>query len=199
LDIGDSVGRVFRAGKISRARRRDAARKSRRRWIVDQAKGRRKTTDAQENPAKGCALLAARFGTEGYKGSGRGCEVEVCFRSGAGWLNGLGSGLSRPDGPNWTECSMGRVNVSAFRPLKDFKRRSRRIIRASAISQGGTPPSEGFTRRCSTRGGNRNTFRRPAGAGVLGIEVEDATWRKIECALAGREYKRAARARSRVT
>src|SRR5215472_13703585 len=82
-------------------------------WLID-ASGR-PTTDPREL-RRGGALLPLG-GSEGYKGSGLSAIVEIL----CGLLTGLGFGMD-PSGRHNDGCFIAAFNVSAFRPLAQFKR-----------------------------------------------------------------------------
>jgi uncharacterized oxidoreductase len=132
-------------------------------WIVDS--DGRQTTDPKQF-RKGGALLPLG-GTEGYKGSGLAAMVEVL----CGLLTGLGFGVE----------PTGRHNDGCF--LKDFKREVAEFARYLKA----TPPSEGSP---GVFYPGEVEYIRAQQRKVSGIDVEDATWKKLR-ALAG-EYKLAA-------
>src|SRR4030081_323681 len=81
-------------------------------WVIDSAG--HPTTDPKQ--LKTGALLPLG-GSEGYKGSGLAVIVEIL----CGLLTGLGFGME-PSGRHNDGCFMAAFNVSAFRPLLEFKR-----------------------------------------------------------------------------
>jgi uncharacterized oxidoreductase len=132
-------------------------------WIVDRAG--RASTDPHDL-RKGGALLPLG-GSEGYKGSGLAVIVEIL----CGLLTGLGFGID-PSGRHNDGCFMAVFNVSAFRPLAEFKREVAEFARYLKA----TPPAEGFPGVLypgeieHLRGQDRQAH---------GIDVEDATWNKL--------------------
>jgi len=140
-------------------------------WIVD-SEGRH-TTDPKEYK-KGGALLPLG-GSEGYKGSGLAAMVEVL----CGLLTGLGFGVE-PTGRHNDGCFMAVFNVTAFRPLQQFKKEVAEFARYLKE----TPLSEGST---GVFYPGEVEYIREQQRKISGIEIEDATWDKLR-ALAG-EYK----------
>jgi len=133
-------------------------------WIID-ADGK-PSTDPSRYP--GGALLPLG-GTEGYKGTGLAVIVEIL----CGLLTGLGFGVD-PHGRHNDGCFMAVFKVDAFRPLAQFKHEVAEFARylqatpPAADSSGGVLyPGEIEHRRQQER-------RRD------GIEVEDATWEKLQ-------------------
>jgi LDH2 family malate/lactate/ureidoglycolate dehydrogenase len=143
-------------------------------WVVD-AEGNA-TTDPKQL-RKGGALLPLG-GTEGYKGSGLAAIVEVL----CGLLTGLGFGVE-PSGRHNDGCFMAVFNVSAFRPLAEFKKEVTEFARYLKA----TPPAAGSPGVFYP--GEVEHVRAQERA-KTGIDVEDATWNKLR-ALAG-EYGLAA-------
>jgi LDH2 family malate/lactate/ureidoglycolate dehydrogenase len=133
-------------------------------WIVD--RDGRPSSDPGDL-RRGGALLPLG-GSEGYKGSGLGVIVEIL----CGLLTGLGFG-QEPSGRHNDGCFLAVFNVSAFRPLADFKREVADFARYLKA----TPPAEG----------SRGVFY-PGEIEYLteqqrrrdGIDVEDATWQKLQ-------------------
>jgi LDH2 family malate/lactate/ureidoglycolate dehydrogenase len=132
-------------------------------WIVD-ASGQPTTDPTQLK--QGGALLPLG-GSEGYKGSGLAVIVEIL----CGLLTGLGFGMD-PSGRHNDGCFMAVFNVSAFRPLAEFKREVSEFARYLKA----TPPATGspgvlypgeIEYLCEQE-------RRQSG-----IDVEDATWAKL--------------------
>ena len=140
-------------------------------WIID-AEGRHTTDPTQYR--KGGALLPLG-GTEGYKGSGLAAMVEVL----CGLLTGLGFGVE-PTGRHNDGCFMAVFNVTAFRPLEQFKKEVGEFARYLKS----TPPSEGSP---GVFYPGEVEYIREQQRRKDGIEIEDATWDKLR-ALAG-EYK----------
>ena len=132
-------------------------------WIVDRDG---KPTTNPEDLKDGGALLPLG-GSEGYKGSGLAVIVEIL----CGLLTGLGFGQD-PAGRHNDGCFMAAFNVAAFRPLAEFKREVTEFahyLKATAPSEGSTgvfyPGEIEYVREQERR--------------ASGIEVEDATWRKL--------------------
>ncbi len=133
-------------------------------WMVDRAGN--PTTDP--NQLKEGGALLPLGGSEGYKGSGLSAIVEIL----CGLLTGLGFG-SDPTGRHNDGCFIAVWNVSAFRPLADFKRE----VAEFARYLNATPPSDparpvlypGQIEHMRTQQRSRD-----------GIDVEDATWRKLQ-------------------
>ena len=133
-------------------------------WIVD-ASGR-PSTDPNDL-RKGGALLPLG-GSEGYKGSGLAAIVEIL----CGLLTGLGFGMD-PSGRHNDGCFMAVFNVSAFRPLADFKREVADFARYLKA----TPPAEGFA---GVLYPGEIEHMREQERRQNGIDVEDATWDKLK-------------------
>ena len=133
-------------------------------WMVDRAGN--PTTDP--NQLKEGGALLPLGGSEGYKGSGLSAIVEIL----CGLLTGLGFG-SDPTGRHNDGCFIAVWNVSAFRPLADFKRE----VAEFARYLNATPPFDparpvlypGQIEHMRTQQRSRD-----------GIDVEDATWRKLQ-------------------
>src|SRR5262249_36578926 len=105
--------------------------------------------------------------TEGYKGSGLAAMVEVL----CGLLTGLGFGVE-PTGRHNDGCFMAVFRVEAFRPLAEFKKEVAefaRYLKATAPAEGSSgvlyPGEVEFLREQERR--------------ASGIDVEDATWKKL--------------------
>ena len=139
-------------------------------WIVDRD-GKPSTDPAQLR--QGGALLPLGV-TEGYKGTGLSVIVEIL----CGLLTGLGFGID-PQGRHNDGCFLACFKVSAFRPLDDFKREVAEFARYLKA----TPPAEGSP---GVFYPGEPEYLRERDRRHLGIDVEDATWQKLE-ALA-REY-----------
>jgi uncharacterized oxidoreductase len=132
-------------------------------WIVD-SEGKHTTDPARFRP--GGALLPLG-GTEGYKGSGLAVIVEIL----CGLLTGLGFGVE-PSGRHNDGCFLAVFNVDAFRPLAEFKREVAefaRYLKETPLSEGSTgvfyPGEVEYLREQERR--------------RSGIEIEDATWKKL--------------------
>jgi len=133
-------------------------------WIVD-ADGN-PTTDPEQLKAGGALLPLG--GNEGYKGSGLAVIVEIL----CGLLTGLGFGQD-PTGRHNDGCFMAAFNVAAFRPLADFKRE----VTEFAHYLKATPPSAGSS---GVFYPGEIEYIREHERRKSGIEVEDATWRKLK-------------------
>ena len=132
-------------------------------WIVD-SDGKHTTDPARFRP--GGALLPLG-GTEGYKGSGLAVIVEIL----CGLLTGLGFGVE-PSGRHNDGCFLAVFKVDAFRPLAEFKREVAefaRYLKETPLSEGSTgvfyPGEVEYLREQERR--------------KSGVEVEDATWKKL--------------------
>jgi LDH2 family malate/lactate/ureidoglycolate dehydrogenase len=132
-------------------------------WIVD-SEGKHTTDPARFRP--GGALLPLG-GTEGYKGSGLAVIVEIL----CGLLTGLGFGVE-PSGRHNDGCFLAVFKVDAFRPLAEFKREVAefaRYLKETPLSEGSTgvfyPGEVEHLREQERR--------------KSGIEIEDATWKKL--------------------
>jgi len=137
-------------------------------WLVD-SDG--KATTDPTRLRKGAALLPLG-GTEGYKGSGLAAMVEVL----CGLLTGLGFGVE-PTGRHNDGCFMAVFNVSAFRPLADFKKEVAEFARYLKA----TPPAVGSP---GVFYPGEVEYIREQARRKSGIDVEEATWAKL-CSLAG--------------
>ena len=133
-------------------------------WVVD-AQGRHTTDPAALG--QGGALLPLG-GSEGHKGYGLSVIVEIL----SGLLTGLGFGHD-PSGRHNDGCFMAVFDVSAFRPLEEFKRevaQLARYLKSSTPAQGTEEvlyPGELEARRREERLRD-------------GIPVEDATWERLQ-------------------
>jgi LDH2 family malate/lactate/ureidoglycolate dehydrogenase len=139
-------------------------------WIVD-SEGKPSTDPRALR--QGGALLPLGV-TEGYKGTGLSVIVEIL----CGLLTGLGFGID-PQGRHNDGCFLACFNVAAFRPLAEFKREVAEFARYLKD----TPPAEG------SRGvfyPGEPEYLREQDRRANGIDVEDATWQKLESL--GREY-----------
>jgi uncharacterized oxidoreductase len=133
-------------------------------WIIDGSGN--PTTDPREL-GKGGALLPLG-GSEGYKGSGLAAIVEIL----CGLLTGLGFG-SDPSGRHNDGCFIAVFNVSAFRPLAEFKREVAEFARYLKA----TPPARGSSGVLYP--GEIESLREQDRR-ANGIDVEDATWTKLQ-------------------
>jgi len=133
-------------------------------WIVD--RGGQPTTDPNAL-REGGALLPVG-GSEGYKGSGLSAIVEIL----CGLLTGLGFG-SDPSGRHNDGCFIAVWKVAAFRPLADFKRE----VAEFARYLNATPPAD--PARPVLYPGQIEHLREQERRRD-GIDVEDATWRKLQ-------------------
>src|SRR5579859_578523 len=138
-------------------------------WLID-ASGR-STTDPGDL-RRGGALLPLG-GTEGYKGSGLSAIVEIL----CGLLTGLGFGID-PTGRHNDGCFLAVFKVSAFRPLAEFKQQVAEFARYLKA----TPPSAGS--RGVLYPGEIEHLREQERR-QTGIDVEDATWQKLQSLAAG--------------
>jgi uncharacterized oxidoreductase len=132
-------------------------------WIVD--RDGKPTTDPNQL-RQGGALLPLG-GSEGYKGSGLAVIVEIL----CGLLTGLGFGMD-PSGRHNDGCFMAVFNVTAFRPLAEFKREVAEFARYLKA----TPPSEGSQ---GVLYPGEIEHLREQDRRQNGIEVEDTTWKKL--------------------
>jgi uncharacterized oxidoreductase len=133
-------------------------------WIVDSSG--RPTSDPNQL-RQGGALLPLG-GSEGYKGSGLAVIVEIL----CGLLTGLGFGMD-PTGRHNDGCFMAVFNVSAFRPLAEFKREVTEFARYLKA----TPPSEGSQ---GVLYPGEIEHLREQDRRQNGIEVEEPTWNKLQ-------------------
>jgi LDH2 family malate/lactate/ureidoglycolate dehydrogenase len=138
-------------------------------WVVD------KDGDLTTDPAKikGGALMPLG-GTEGYKGTALAAMGEIF----CGILTGLGFGVE-PSGRHNDGCFLIAIKVEAFRPLLTF----RRDVADFAHYLKDTPPAKGSQ---GVLYPGEVEYRAEQARGEAGIEIEDATWRKLgELAAAG--------------
>jgi LDH2 family malate/lactate/ureidoglycolate dehydrogenase len=133
-------------------------------WIID-GDGR-PTTDPTQLRAGG-ALLPLGGSSEGYKGSGLAAIVEIL----CGLLTGLGFGID-PQMRHNDGCFIAVFNVAAFRPLAEFKRDVTEFARYLQA----TAPAEGSS---GVLYPGEIEHRRELDRRAHGVEVEDATWRKL--------------------
>ena len=133
-------------------------------WIID--RDGKPTTDPKRYRPGGALLPLG--GSEGYKGTGLAVIVEIL----CGLLTGLGFGVD-PEGRHNDGCFMAVFKVDAFRPLAQFKRE----VADFAHYLKNTPPAEGSTGVFypgEIEHAREQERRRD------GIDIEDATWRKLE-------------------
>lgn len=157
----DMATAAVAAGKISLAvSRREPVPEG---WLID--KEGNPTTDPGDL-RRGGALLPLG-GTEGYKGSGLSAIVEIL----CGLLTGLGFGID-PSGRHNDGCFLAVFNVSAFRPLAEFKREVAEFARYLKD----TPPAAGFS---GVLYPGEIEHIREQQRRSNGIDVEDTTWRKL--------------------
>src|SRR5262252_5947744 len=133
-------------------------------WIVDRAG---QSTSDPRQLSQGGALLPLG-GSEGYKGSGLSAIVEIL----CGLLTGLGFGVD-PSGRHNDGCFIAVWKVAAFRPLADFKRE----VAEFARYLNATPPAD--PARPVLYPGQIEHLREQERRRD-GIDVEDATWRKLQ-------------------
>jgi uncharacterized oxidoreductase len=132
-------------------------------WVVD-SEGQL-TTDPKR--VAGGALLPLGGPSEGYKGYGLSVMVEIL----CGLLTGLGFGVE-PTGRHNDGCFMAVFKVDAFRPLAEFRREVTEFARYLKA----TPPSEDSA---GVLYPGEIEHRRERERAAKGIEIEDATWRKL--------------------
>ena len=132
-------------------------------WVID-SEGRQTTDPAQHR--QGGALLPLG-GTEGYKGYGLACMVEIL----CGLLPGLGFGVE-PSGRHNDGCFLVCFDVDKFLPLALFKQE----VNDFAKYLNDTPPAEGFNRVLYPGEIEHDTETERA---ANGIEIEEKTWKKI--------------------
>jgi uncharacterized oxidoreductase len=138
-------------------------------WVVD--RDGKPTTDPNDLK-KGGALLPLG-GSEGYKGSGLAVIVEIL----CGLLTGLGFG-QEPTGRHNDGCFMAAFKVSAFRPLATFKQEVAEFARYLKA----TPPSAGSP---GVFYPGEIEFLKERERRQKGIDVEDATWKKLQSLASG--------------
>ena len=132
-------------------------------WVVDQHG--QPTTDPQDYEDGGAILPLGA--DQGHKGYGLSFMVEVL----SGLLTGLGFGVD-PHGRHNDGCFIAVFNVSAFRPLEEFKASVddfARFVKAS-------PPAEGFQEVLYPGEIEWRTENQRRSDGIF---VEDATWQDI--------------------
>ena len=136
-------------------------------WVVD--RHGRPTTDPQDYEDGGAILPLGA--DQGHKGYGLSFMVEVL----SGLLTGLGFGVD-PHGRHNDGCFIAVFNVSAFRPLDEFKKSVddfARFVKAS-------PPAGGFDEVLYP---GEIEWRTETQRRRDGIFVEDATWQAIQTLL----------------
>jgi uncharacterized oxidoreductase len=138
-------------------------------WIVD--RDGKPTTDPHQLKEGGALLPLG--GSEGYKGSGLAVIIEIL----CGLLTGLGFGQD-PTGRHNDGCFMAAFNVAAFRPLAEFKREVTDFARYLKA----TPPSAGSS---GVLYPGEIEYLKEQERGQSGIEVENATWRKLQALAEG--------------
>ncbi|MDP6070016.1 MAG: Ldh family oxidoreductase [SAR202 cluster bacterium] len=132
-------------------------------WVLD-ADGN-PTTDPSARGNGGAMLPLG--GPEGHKGYGLSVMVEIL----SGILTGLGFGHD-PSGRHNDGCFMAVFNVSAFRDAEEFKQEVTEFAQYLKSS----PPAKGFTEVFYP---GELEHLRTQKLLVDGIDVEDATWAKL--------------------
>jgi LDH2 family malate/lactate/ureidoglycolate dehydrogenase len=133
-------------------------------WVIG-ADG--KPTNDPTQLKKGGALLPLGGPDGGYKGTGLAVMVEIL----CGLLTGLGYGVE-PTGRHNDGCFIAVFNVSAFRPLAEFKAEVAEFARYLKA----TPPaagSQGVLYPGEIEHAKEQARRRD------GIDIEDATWKAL--------------------
>jgi len=123
----------------------------------------RRLTRTSSRLARCCPL----GGSEGYKGSGLAVIVEIL----CGLLTGLGFGME-PSGRHNDGCFLAVFNVAAFRPVAQFKREVADLAKYLKA----TPPADGSS---GVLYPGEIEYVRERERSASGIDVEDATWRKL--------------------
>jgi LDH2 family malate/lactate/ureidoglycolate dehydrogenase len=134
-------------------------------WVI--GNDGRPTNDPRQL-RQGGALLPLGGPEGGYKGTGLAVMVEIL----CGLLTGLGFGVE-PTGRHNDGCFMAVFNVAAFRPLAEFKKDVGDFI--AYLKE--TPPAEGSS---GVLYPGEIEYRRQQDRSRDGIEVEDATWYKLQ-------------------
>ena len=134
-------------------------------WVI--GKDGRPTNDPRQL-REGGALLPLGGPEGGYKGTGLAVIVEIL----CGLLTGLGFGVE-PSGRHNDGCFMAVFNVAAFRPLAEFKAE----IGAFVAYLKDTPPALGSS---GVLYPGEIEHIRQQDRSKNGIEVEDATWYKLQ-------------------
>ncbi|MFZ3236241.1 MAG: Ldh family oxidoreductase [Stellaceae bacterium] len=160
LDMATSAAA---AGKIALAVARNEAVPDG--WVI--GSDGRPTNDPRQL-RQGGALLPLGGPEGGYKGTGLAVMVEIL----CGLLTGLGFGVE-PTGRHNDGCFMAVFNVAAFRPLAEFKK----DVGEFAAYLKATPPSEGSS---GVLYPGEIEYRRQQDRSKNGIEVEAATWFKLQ-------------------
>ncbi|MBV8889213.1 MAG: Ldh family oxidoreductase [Alphaproteobacteria bacterium] len=134
-------------------------------WII--GSDGKPTTDPRQL-RQGGALLPLGGADGGYKGYGLAVMVEIL----CGLLTGLGFGVE-PTGRHNDGCFMAVFKVEAFRDLAEFKKDIGEFVQYLKS----TPPSEGSS---GVLYPGEIEHRREQERRRDGIEVEDATWQKLQ-------------------
>ncbi len=134
-------------------------------WVI--GSDGRPTNDPRQL-RQGGALLPLGGPEGGYKGTGLAVMVEIL----CGLLTGLGFGVE-PSGRHNDGCFMAVFNVAAFRPLAEFKK----DVGEFAAYLKSTPPAEGSS---GVLYPGEIEHRREQDRRRNGIDVEDATWFKLQ-------------------
>lgn len=106
--------------------------------------------------------------SEGYKGYGLSVMIEIL----SGLLTGLGFGVE-PTGRHNDGCFMAVFNVSAFRPLEDFKQEVTDLAHYLKSS----PPAVGFEEVYYPGELEYLTTQKRLAEGIF---IEDATWNRLQ-------------------
>jgi uncharacterized oxidoreductase len=155
----DMATSVVASGKLSVAKNRKQSVPDG--WLLD--RDGNPTTD----PANFAAILPLG-GSQGHKGYGLSFMIEAF----AGILTGIGYGVD-PKGWHNDGCLLMAINVSAFRPLADFKREVDEMIRIIKS----TPPAAGFQEVMYP---GEPEYRNHVKRSKEGIFVEDETWEALQ-------------------
>jgi LDH2 family malate/lactate/ureidoglycolate dehydrogenase len=134
-------------------------------WVI--GNDGRPTNDPRQL-RQGGALLPLGGPEGGYKGTGLAVMVEIL----CGLLTGLGFGVE-PSGRHNDGCFMAVFNVAAFRPLAEFKRDVGEFVAYLKA----TPPAAGSS---GVLYPGEIEHRREIERRRDGIEVENATWYKLQ-------------------
>jgi uncharacterized oxidoreductase len=133
-------------------------------WVI--GRDGRPTNDPRQL-REGGALLPLGGPEGGYKGTGLAVIVEIL----CGLLTGLGFGVE-PGGRHNDGCFMAAFNVSAFRPLAEFKAEVGEFVAYLKA----TPPAQGSS---GVLYPGEIEHLRQQERSRNGIEVEDATWDRL--------------------